>query len=547
MTDTAITPAPPPRSRLPAHLSPPAGKRSARTPWQVWLPPAALALLLGIWGLEREQTMWSDEVVTYDMATRSLPEIWRTLGTADAVHGLYYLLMHAVFTAGEPGLVPLRLPSLLATAASAAFVARIGLRLAGPRAGALSGLALALLPVVQRYAQEGRSYALVSALVTWATLLLLERRWRAYALVLLVACLLHEFAVLVLLAHGAALWFGRSPGLVRPPRQWLRAASAVVAGLLPLALFSMTQSAQVAWIEPPSAQKLTRFAVLVFAGLVCAVLPGGSRTRALALPLLILPPGLLIAVSFLHPLYSERYVLFHTIGLALLLGAVLDHYGSRLAAAGATTAVLLHLTVTGPELRSPESRSDNAMAVTEAIERLARPGDAVLFLTAQRRVWTLAPDGSLPGLFDLSLDRSPRASNTLYGTEAAPTVVRKRLLSHTGRVLAVGNPSAAQRGETPSDRVKRDVLDRHYQLVEERPAGRERIGVYARIDHSATGRPAPPRTRPAGRSSTPGTARLVPALPPTEGTSSARALGTVRVPRLPDPGTRLLARRFPAP
>ncbi|WP_329028377.1 glycosyltransferase family 39 protein [Streptomyces sp. NBC_00690] len=492
MIDTASTSVPPSHSPHCARTPPQAERCSvptARTPWRVWLPPAALALLLGTWGLEREQTLWSDEAVTYDMATRSLQEIWRTLATVDAVHGLYYLLMHVVFAVWEPGLVSLRVPSVLATAASAVLVARIGLRLAGPRAGALSGLVLALLPAVQRYAQEGRSYALVSALVTWATLLLLERRWRAYAVVVLVACLVHEFAVLVLLAHGATLWLGRSPNTAQLPREWLRAASAVVAGVLPFALFSMTQSSQVAWIEPPSAPKLTRFAVLVVVGMICAALTGGSRTKPLALPLLVLPPGLLIAVSFVHPLYSERYVLFSTIGLALLLGTVLDRFWSALVAAGSTTAVLLYLTTTGTELRSPESRSDNAMAVAQTVKRLARPGDGVLFLTAQRRVWTLAP-GASHALPDLSLDRSPRASHTLYGTEAEPAVVRKRMLSHPGRVLAIGDRAGRQQGGTPSDAVKRDVLNRHYRLVEERMVGTERIEVYARVNHTVAAPPA---------------------------------------------------------
>ncbi|ANW19497.1 glycosyltransferase family 39 protein [Streptomyces clavuligerus] len=499
MIDTATAPVPPPRSPRfrrswrglpPGRRSTPRALRpvrAARTraPWQVWLPPAALALLLGMWGLEREGTLWGDEAVTWDMAGRELPEIWRTLGAADAVHGLYYLLMHGVFTAWDQGLVPLRLPSVLATAATAALVARIGLRLAGPRAGLLSGLALALLPVVQRYAQEGRSYALVCALVAWATLLLLERRWRAYAAVLLGACLLHEFAVLALLAHGVTLWLGRPPGALRPPRGWLWAATAVVAGLLPLALLSMTQSGQVAWIEQPSTSKLTRFAVLVLVGLVCAVLPGGSRARVLALPLLVLPGGLLLAVSFVHPLYSERYVLFHAIGLALLLGTVLDRYWSRLVAAGVSAAALLHLAIEGPGLRSPASRTDNATAVAGTVERLARPGDGVLFLTAQRRVWTLAPGDSFRGLRDLSLDRTPRASDTLYGTEAPPAVVRERLLSHPGRVVVLQDRTGKSQGAGASDAVKREVLDRHFRLVEERLVSRERIGVYVRTDRPA--------------------------------------------------------------
>ncbi len=61
----------------------------------------------------------------------------------------------------------------------------------------------AVLPPVQRYAQEDRSYALVCALVLWASYLLVRavesgtgRAWAAYGTVVLSACLLHEFAVL---------------------------------------------------------------------------------------------------------------------------------------------------------------------------------------------------------------------------------------------------------------------------------------------------------------------------------------------------------------
>lgn len=178
--------------------------------------PGLSALLVGVWGIRRQDTLWGDEAVTSAVAHRTVSQIWHTLGHIDVVHGLYYLLMHGVFTLWDGGLVALRLPSVLAVAAAAVGIARLGQRLATTRAGLLAGLVFPLLPPVQRYAQEGRSYALVCALVTWASCLLVgalsrprRRGWVAYGAVMLTACLLHELAALTLLAHGVTAFRAR--------------------------------------------------------------------------------------------------------------------------------------------------------------------------------------------------------------------------------------------------------------------------------------------------------------------------------------------------
>ncbi|WP_435862952.1 glycosyltransferase family 39 protein [Streptomyces phaeochromogenes] len=169
------------------------------------LLPVLATLALCLWGVRRGGSLWRDEAVTYDMAHRSLPDLWATLGNADAVHGAYYLLVHALYAVfgGSDPLLLMRLPSVLATAAATAGVIRLGNRLAGPRSGLLAGLVFALLPPVQEYAQEGRSYALVCALVVWATDALVSavttrnaKVWAGYGALMLAACLLHEFAVL---------------------------------------------------------------------------------------------------------------------------------------------------------------------------------------------------------------------------------------------------------------------------------------------------------------------------------------------------------------
>ncbi|MBU3871258.1 glycosyltransferase family 39 protein, partial [Streptomyces sp. 4503] len=132
----------------------------------------AVMLALGLWGLDRG-TMWRDESATYQMARRSLPQIRDVLGTVDAVHGLYYLLMHPLL-ALHPSEVTMRLPSVLAAVAATALVAALGCRLARPRVGLWAGLLYATTPVVTHYAQEGRSYALVAAGAAWATYLLVS-------------------------------------------------------------------------------------------------------------------------------------------------------------------------------------------------------------------------------------------------------------------------------------------------------------------------------------------------------------------------------------
>ncbi|RSS31166.1 hypothetical protein EF902_48220, partial [Streptomyces sp. WAC05858] len=132
--------------------------------------PMAVMLALGLWGLDRG-TMWRDESATYQMARRTVPQIRDALGTVDAVHGLYYLLMHPLL-ALHPSEVTMRLPSVLAAVAATALVAALGCRLARPRVGLWAGLLYAATPVVTHYAQEGRSYALVTAGAAWATYLL---------------------------------------------------------------------------------------------------------------------------------------------------------------------------------------------------------------------------------------------------------------------------------------------------------------------------------------------------------------------------------------
>ncbi len=436
-------------------------------PWRL-LPPL-LAVLLGLWGLERGGSMWRDESVTWQVAHRPLGGIVELLGRVDAVHGLHYVLMHGVFRVWEGGLWALRLPSVAATALAAAGVAAVAHRLAGERAALLAGCVYAVLPPVQMYAQEGRSYALVAAAVVWATYLMLCERWPAYAVVLLLGCWLHEFAALALLAHAFTAW--RSRG-------WRRSAAAVLALLLPLAVVSALQAEQqLGWLGRPSWQDWAAYGVVGAAALLLARGAPPDLVRV-ALPLVLLPPGVLMVISLVNPWYVDRYVIYALAGLALLAGV-------RLAQARGwwpwlvAGALLVPFAIWSVWLRTPESRKDDVLAVAAAVRERARPGDAVLFMPSRRREWLLSSPELYGELRDVALDRTPAASHSLQGTELPPDRIRSALLA-SPRVIALLDPAGQPLDPYPREAVKREELAARFELCSTTGVRGARVAVYAR-------------------------------------------------------------------
>ncbi|WP_328502539.1 glycosyltransferase family 39 protein [Streptomyces sp. NBC_00457] len=453
----------------------------------VVIAPFALTVALGLWGIRRQNTMWGDESVTYQLAHRDLSQIWHTAQHIDLVHALYYAVMHEVFGLFGGGLLTLRLPSVLAMSLAAAGVGLLGLRLAGPRAGLLAGLVFPLLPQVQKFAQEGRSYAMVCALVTWATYALVAGvshrarwRWAVYGSTMLLACLLHEFAVLALLAHGVTLVVSRVPRPVL--RAWAVAAAGVVAGLLPLAIYSAGQSEQVSWIGVPV--RLEYFLVVAVVGVVCALAPlgvrGPIRLSVLALPILVLPGLLLLIASLVKPLFVDRYVLFSNIGIALLLGALMDYFHRRQLSSRiawiAAVAVLASLVQPSLSLRTPQSRSNNVTAIAAAVREEGRPGDGLLYLSGRHRILTAANPEDTRFLTDLALAQDPVSSNTLAGVELPAQEIAARMLEFD-RIVAV-RAAGAHSSADPREEAKTSTLRRHFREYGTTHVNGARVTVY---------------------------------------------------------------------
>ena len=235
----------------------------------------------------------------------------------------------------------MRVPSVLGMGVAAGATAALGVRLAGARTGLVAGLLLAGWPLVSYYAQEGRSFALVTGAVLLGTWCLVQalttgRRpwWFAYTGSMVVAALLHEFAVLAVVAHGVTLLLVR-PGwrvwrALASPRwsaRLCRAARLHVAGAgrpgqlhdladvghprRPRGEVPLDQPLALARAGGPRPGRYRR-------GRPRRATPRGVGLAVVALPLLLVPVGLLLGASLVHPLFQVRYILFSVVGLPLL-------------------------------------------------------------------------------------------------------------------------------------------------------------------------------------------------------------------------------------
>ncbi|MFC1420664.1 glycosyltransferase family 39 protein [Streptacidiphilus cavernicola] len=467
-----------------------------------------LALLLGFWGIGRGGSFWGDEAVSLQVAHRDTGRIMRLTQHVDAVHGCYYLLLHGLFRLHDGGAVLLRTPSVLATAAAAGGIALVGRRLASPRAGLAAGLAFPAFPAVQYYAQEGRSYALVCAVVVGSWLLLLravERptvgRWACYGLAALATGLLHEYAVLAVAAQGLTLLTGRQPRRVRAG--WALATGAAAVAMLPLVLRGAEQAGQVAWIAEPGTGTVLFGAGLALVGVLCALVRVPPRPdqrisdqripppslRALALPVLLLPQGALLLVSFCWtPVYLDRYVLFEYAGLALLVGAALDAAGRALPRLGwrallAVPAALLLLLPLELHLRTPQSRGNDLAGAAHAVRALARPGDGVLFLPSSLRQSALALPRDYTGLRDLALLQDGPSLGNLSGTEVPSAAVPGRLRGADRIVTVRVAPGSTADPASGQDLAKKRVLAAGFQVCAQRSVRGLLVTAYARPGH----------------------------------------------------------------
>jgi mannosyltransferase len=454
--------------------------------WLVIAVPAVTSFVVGGYEIGGP-SLWRDEAYTKDVIGRPLGQIFALLGHMDAVHGGYYVLMHFIAAVAGTSATALRFPSLCAMVVATAFTAAIGRRAAAlaqaPQAGGagrasipaltglLSGMVFATAPFMTYYAQMARSYAIVTMFATIASYLLLRaypdgrwRWWAAYGAAAALAGLFNLFGLLILVAHGVTLLLtdargqaanGRRMGRV-PPR-WLAACAAAVIVLAPLLRLSFREQKQIAWLARPDFNTIDRLithfagsrdlvvpvALLALAGVTAACLADSWRPlnpAAMALPWLTVPPFLLIAGSYVKPVYVERYVEFCLPALAILVAAGLVGLirfaaGTELGRLGlawlptAIVALGLAVLLVAPQgaIRQTAARPDDLRLASAIVAAHEQPGDVVFYIPVNMHVLGTGYPVPFLRLRDIALARSAIASATLTGTEITrPDLLRSR-------------------------------------------------------------------------------------------------------------------------
>ncbi len=437
-----------------------------------------LSAALFTWRIDRPSP-WFDEAITRDVTSRSASEIVDLAGHVDLVHTTYYLLVHAVLGTSA-SVTPIRLLSVVAAALTAVLLVRLGRELDSARVGVAAGLLWTLAPLVTRYAQEARPYAMVALAATAATLALvrvcrrpwLPGRFVVYAVSLVILGLLNVVALLLLVVHLSYL-LTTSAKPVR--RRWLLAVAGALATLSPLLIASAGQREQVSWLPRPELEQLTGFllaeyavGLLVLGVLVVAIagLGRGTHSPALGLGLAwaLLPPVILWTVSQVHPLYDWRYVFFTVPGTALALASVATLLKLRW-----LVVMIVVLAIGGSHMQNvyryrASGHAEDLRGAARAIDEGSRPGDAVLFLPETRRVVEQAYPDDFRGVDDVSLARTAEESSTLLGVEIPATMLSAALKDRT-RVWVVTGPARYGEVATRSDLEKQRLLYNGYRLT----------------------------------------------------------------------------------
>jgi mannosyltransferase len=345
--------------------------------WE-WLLIAALAgvaALLRAYQIDA-QSLWLDEALSVWRARQPVAAVLAELASTGNHTPLYFVLLSLWVRAVGDGESAVRSLSALFGVATVPVTYLLARRLLGVVPAVAATVLLVVSPIHVRYAQEARTYTLLTlgasvALLALAHILTGDRRRRWWAAIVLSSALtlhLHNTALLFLLAlnvaFGAAALLARTtPQFERPRlRDWLLAQAAIVllwAPWLPTMYAQMRRVDESFWIPPLSIRTILHVIsdfvsdfgtpawawlwVAATVALLLALLALGRKPALLALLalLVVTPLAAEVLISLRRPILLARTLLWTTVPLYVLLAAGVAQRRSLAAAAAAALCVFL--------------------------------------------------------------------------------------------------------------------------------------------------------------------------------------------------------------
>lgn len=362
--------------------------------------------------------IWCDEASSLILSNYPLTGIWEH--AAHDVHPpLYFMLLHGWIMLFGDSLASIRTLSVLPGIATVLLGMWLVRLVAPQRVALLAGFLLALLPTAVRYSQEVRMYSLMGFWLIAATIALMywvkaphkKRFLVIYCVLMAAGFYTHYFTAFCVMAHWLYLSLSaRHTGyLIKRPAWWL-ANTAIVLLFLPWLpglwdllhhVDELKSGGDVGWEPEVDSHSLpgmiwqlliqsegddlpwplfwlAPFALM--AGAVWLAVRDWTPHKFIILIVIytLLPILAIYAVSFASPLFIERYVMFASLGIPMIVAIVIDrvYKRSRVLAIAALTLFV------GTEIAGLHS---NFSSEADHFDRLVRhvnqqflPGDKIV-------------------------------------------------------------------------------------------------------------------------------------------------------------------------
>jgi len=340
--------------------------------WVILVAGIIVFVAISLWTITKP-SIWFDEAFSAYLVNFNFLEIAKF--TASDVHPpfYYWLLKIWVMFFGNSELA-LRSMSLLFASISIIFSYLLAIKLFNKKAARISLIFLVLSPMLVRYSQEARMYALVSAIALAATYVLTiavnsKKRlpWIIYGILISVGMWTQYFTAIIWLAH----WVWRA-GVIRKiaqkgkfiktffSKQWIMAHVIAIVLYVPWMVYFARQLLWLQksdfWIPKVTPDTLTGFisntvyykdinevtgwfavgliaAIAIMSFLAIRVYKNlddsKKQSYQLVASLAFAPVILLFAMSLppLRPVFVDRYLIASSVGIALFIGVTLSYLG----------------------------------------------------------------------------------------------------------------------------------------------------------------------------------------------------------------------------